>query len=275
MSPPCPYGVAYLGPEGTFTQEAAIRRFGGEASSVPCASIDQVFRAVEGRSADHGVVPVENSTEGSVGRTLDLLVATPLRICGEVELRIHQHLLRRGPNLAGLTRVYSHAQSFAQCNEWLNRNLPGIERLPVASNAEAARRAAGEAAAAAIAGAGAATIYDLTVVSRDIEDEPDNTTRFLVLGEQEMARSGRDKTSLVMSAPNRPGAMVALLRPLGRHGVSMTKLESRPSRKGLWDYVFFADIEGHAQDTRVAWALAEIRERAGFMKVLGSYPAAP
>lgn len=266
--------VAYLGPEGTFTQEAAIKHFGGAAHYVPCASIDAVFREVESGAAAHGVVPVENSTEGAVGRTLDMLLATPLKICGEVELRIHHHLLRRGPDLAGVTHVYSHAQSFAQCNEWLDRNLPGAPRTPVASNAEAARRAAQEAGAAAIAGAAAATIYDLTVVSRDIEDEPDNTTRFLLLGERDAAPTARDKTSFVMSAKNRPGAMVALLRPLARHGVSMTKLESRPSRKGRWDYVFFTDIEGHSQDSHVALALAEIRRRAGFMKVLGSYPAA-
>ena len=269
-----PYHVAYLGPEGTFSQEATIKHFGHTAHTVACGSIDEVFRKVEANAVEHGVVPVENSTEGAVGRTLDLLLSTPLKICGEATLRIRQQLLRRVPGVTGVNRIYSHAQSFAQCNEWVNRNLPGIERVEVASNAEAARRAAHDENSAAIAGEAAATIYKLMVIGQGIEDEPDNTTRFLILSVRDAAPCGRDKTSFVMSTPNRPGAMVALLRPLARHGVSMTKLESRPSRKGLWEYVFFTDIEGHARDPRVARALAEVHERAGFMKVLGSYPAA-
>lgn len=267
--------VAYLGPEGTFTEEAAIKHFGGAARTAPCASIDEVFRRVEAGAASHGVVPVENSTEGSVGRTLDRLLTTRLLICAEITLRIRQHLLRVTPGMAGAKVIYSHAQSFAQCHEWLEQNLPGVPRIPLGSNAEAARRAASDPEALAIAGEAAGARYQLSVIARGIEDVSDNTTRFLALGERDAAPTGRDKTSLVMSTGNRPGAMVSLLRPFSHHGVSMTRLESRPSREGLWEYVFFADIEGHALSPHVARALVELRGRAAFLKVLGSYPAAP
>jgi chorismate mutase / prephenate dehydratase len=270
-----PRHVAYLGPEGTFTEEAAIKHFGRLDSALPCASIDEVFRRVEANEAAYGVVPVENSTEGAVGRTLDGLLRTTLKICAEITLRIRQNLLRKSPGIEGARVLYSHVQSLAQCHRWLEQNLPGIERTPVLSNAEAARRAAADPAALAIAGAAAAQRYQLTVLARSIEDEPDNTTRFLALGSRDTAPTGRDKTSLVMSTRNCPGAMVTLLRPLSRNGVSLTKLESRPSREGLWEYVFFADIEGHESEPRVARALAELRERAALLKVLGSYPMAP
>jgi len=266
--------VATLGPLGTFTEEAARKHFRGEAPMEACASIDEVFRRVEAGAATHGVVPVENSTEGAVGRTLDRLLSTKLLICAEITLRIRQHLLRRIPGLLGVRVVYSHAQSFAQCHDWLERNLPGIERIPLVSNAEAARRAAADEAALAIAGEAAGARYQLMVLACGIEDDPDNTTRFLVLSERDAAPTGRDKTSLVMSTGNRPGAMVSLLRPFSHHGVSLTRLESRPSREGLWEYVFFADIEGHAREPKVARALAELGGRAAFLKVLGSYPAA-
>lgn len=270
-----PRRVAYLGPEGTFTEEAAIKHFGPLPSALPCASIDEVFRRVEANEAAYGVVPVENSTEGAVGRTLDRLLHTRLKICAEITLRIRQNLLRKVLGLAGARVLYSHVQSLAQCHRWLEQNLPGIELAAVLSNAEAARRAAGDEAALAIAGAAAAERYQLAVLARSIEDEPDNTTRFLALGFHGAAPTGRDKTSIVMSAKNCPGAMVTLLRPFSRNGVSMTKLESRPSREGLWDYVFFADIEGHEDQPRVARALAELGARAAFLKVLGSYPMAP
>lgn len=269
-----PLSIAYLGPEGTFTQAAAIKHFGHAARTVACASIDEAFRAVESGTLDYVVAPVENSTEGAVGRTLDLMVNTPLHICGEVVLRIHHHLLRQTTDAPPPRVIYSHAQSLAQCHEWLNKHLPGVERVSVTSNAEAARLASEDATVAAIAGEAAAERYSLARLACNIEDEPNNTTRFLVLGTQATTPSGRDKTSLVLSAQNRPGAVYQLLAPLAEQGVSMTKLESRPSRTGLWEYVFFLDIEGHAQADNIAQALAALRERAAFVKVLGAYPVA-
>lgn len=270
-----PLTIAYLGPEGTFSQSAAIKQFGHAAVTQACASIDEAFRVVEAGAADYVVAPVENSTEGAVGRTLDLMVSTPLKVCGEVELRIHHHLLRREVGLAGIRRVYSHAQSLAQCHEWLNDNLPvEVERVSVSSNAEAARLASLDAHCAAIAGDAAAERFGLHKLAENIEDEPNNTTRFLVLGYHDTTASGRDKTSLVMSAQNKPGAVHQLLSPLAENGVSMTKFESRPSRTGLWEYLFFVDIEGHTSEARVQNTLEALRERAAFVKVLGAYPVA-
>jgi chorismate mutase/prephenate dehydratase len=266
--------IAYLGPAGTFSHSAVARHFGDLVDAEPYASIDEVFRAAESGQTDYAVVPVENSTEGAVGRTLDLMCQTPLTIVGEVRLRVQQNLLGKRTTIAEVRRVYSHAQSLAQCVQWLARHLPSAERVPVASNAEAARLAAGEPGSAAIAGQFAATIYDLDVLAAHIEDDPNNTTRFWVLGQQAVLPSGRDETSLVMSAHNRPGAVHALLEPLAKHGVSMSRLESRPARTGLWEYLFFVDLEGHRDDPPVAAALAELRERAPFLKLLGSYPAA-
>ncbi len=266
--------VAYLGPRGTYSEEAGIKQFGGSAELLPCASIDEVFRSVESGGAGYGLVPVENSTEGAVGRTMDLLLATPLKICGEVLLAVHHCLLGKAAETAAVSKVYSHAQSLAQCQGWLNRWLPQAERVAVASNAEAARLAAQQPTAAAIAGEGAAAFYQLSILARNIEDQPNNTTRFLVLGAHDAAASGKDKTSLVMSAPNQPGAVHGLLAPLARHQVSMTRFESRPSRTGLWEYLFFLDIEGHREDEPVARALEELREQAPFLKILGSYPVA-
>ncbi len=269
-----PLAVAFLGPQGTFTQAAAIKHFGHAAQTRPCASIDDVFRIVEAGGADYGVVPVENSTGGAVGTTLDLLLLTPLKVCGEVDLRVHQFLLRKAGAAGKAEKVYSHAQSLAQCHEWLNQNLPDVERVEVVSNAEAARLAAEDETAAAIAGEMAAEIYGLEKTAENIEDKPDNTTRFLVIGTHDAEPSGRDKTSLALSARNRPGAVYDLLSPLAAHEVSMTKLESRPSRAGLWEYVFFVDIEGHRQDEKVAKAIAELQEKTAFLKILGSYPVA-
>ena len=239
---------------------------------MPQVSIDDVFREVEASHADCAVVPIENSTEGAIGRTLDLLLTTPLKICGEVVLRIHQHLLSSETSLGNISKVYSHAQSLAQCHEWLNRSLPNAQRIPVASNAQAAQCAAAEAGTAAIAGEAAAERYQLPKLASSIEDEPNNTTRFVVLGRQEAGPSGRDKTSLIMSAHNRTGALGKLLAPFSESGVSMTRLESRPARHTLWEYVFFVDIEGHREDPAVATALAELGQRAAYLKVLGSYP---
>ncbi len=218
-------------------------------------------------------MPVENSTEGAVGRTLDLMCTTDLSICGEVKLRIQQNLLSNAGALDAVKKVYSHAQSLAQCVQWLAKHLPGVPRVAVASNAEAARLAAAEPQTAAIAGENAAAIYGLAILAPHIEDEPNNTTRFWVLGRQQVPPSGRDETSLVMSAPNRPGALLHLLEPFARHGVSMTRFESRPARTGLWEYLFFVDFAGHQQDPAAAAALAELATRAPFLKLLGSYPS--
>jgi len=265
--------IAYLGPAGTFSHAAVARQFGTFIDAISCATIDEIFRAGESGQADYAVVPVENSTEGTVGRTLDLMYTTELSICGEIKLRVQQNLLSNAPGLDRIAKVYSHAQSLAQCAQWLARHLPGVERIPVSSNAEAARLAALETGAAAIAGEIAASIYGVAVLAPHIEDEPNNTTRFWVLGRQAPAPSGRDETSLVMSAANRPGAMHALLEPLAKHGVSMSRIESRPARTGLWEYLFFVDLVGHRDDAAVKAALAELAAKASFLKLLGSYPA--
>jgi chorismate mutase/prephenate dehydratase len=268
--------VAYLGPEGTFSEQAVRKHFGSAVATNPTASVDDAFRSAESGATQFTVVPVENSTDGIVGRTLDLLTSTPLRICGEVELRVQQNLLSKEKALKGIKRVYSHSQSLAQCNGWLGKNLPKAARIPVASNAEAAQRAAKEKGAAAIAGVLAGERYRLNVLAASIEDSPDNTTRFLVLGQIDPAPTGKDRTSLVMSAENKPGAVHALLTPLAEHKVSMTRIESRPlrTRASLWEYFFFIDVEGHQKDPSVAKAIAGLREKAPFLKVLGSYPVA-
>ncbi|MDO8351326.1 MAG: prephenate dehydratase [Gallionella sp.] len=269
-----PLSVAYLGPEGTFTEAAAFKRFGSAVQGQSCATIDDVFRVVENGAVQYGVVPVENSTEGAIGRTLDLLLQSGLQVCGEVMLPIHQCLLAQHCEVSQIQTVYSHPQSLGQCQGWLNVNLPHASRIPVSSNAEAARLAAEQPDSAAIAGGQAALHFKLQVCVENIEDDARNTTRFLVLGKQQVAPSGNDKTSLVFSAANRPGAVHDLLVPLAKHSVSMTKFESRPSRSGVWEYVFYVDIEGHQADSKVAAALAELRQSAAFMKILGSYPVA-
>lgn len=269
-------GVAYLGPQGTFSEQAVRKHFGQAVGAEPEPSVDEVFRSAESGATQFAVVPAENSTDGVVGRTLDLLLVTPLRICGEIELRVRQNLLTRAPRLAAVRRVYSHAQSLAQCNGWLDRKLPAAKRIQVSSNAEAARRASKEKGAAAIAGEAAAALYRLKVLGRGIEDDPNNTTRFLVLGQVDPAPTGKDRTSLVMSAENKPGAVHALLSPIAANGVSMSRIESRPAkaRSARWEYVFFIDLEGHQADARVAAAIAELKQRAPFFKNLGSYPIA-
>jgi len=266
--------VSYLGPAGTFSHDAVARHFGQFIEAVPCATIDDVFHSAESGQADHAVVPVENSSEGAIGRTLDLMCQTPLTICGEIRLRIRQNLLSTATVAGEIAKVYSHAQSLAQCAQWLAQHLPGAARVAVASNADAARLAAAEPGSAAIAGENAAAIYGLNVVAPHIEDEPNNTTRFWVLGRQPVPPSGRDETSLVMSAPNRPGAVYSLLEPFATHGVSMTRFESRPAHTGLWEYLFFVDVIGHETDPSVAVALAELRKKAPMLKLLGSYPSA-
>ncbi len=269
-----PLGIAFLGPLGSFTGCAAVKHFGHAARLLQQVSIDDVFREVEAGHAHYAVVPIENSTEGAIGRTLDLLLGTQLKICGEVVLRIHQNLMTRATSLADVKTVYSHAQSLAQCHEWLNRTLPGVPRISVGSNSQAAQMAATDPTVAAIAGEAAAELYDLPILVPSIEDEPNNTTRFVVLGRQESGTSGRDKTSLIMSTTNQTGALSTLLAPFSDAGVSMTRLESRPARHTLWEYVFFVDIEGHRDDPAVASALAELAKRAAYLKILGSYTVA-
>lgn len=267
-----PLRIAFLGPEGTFTQAAALKHFGKSIRSIPLRAIDEVFREVEAGSADYGVVPVENSTEGVVNHTLDMFLQSPLRICGEVQLRINHHLITHAADLKAVRRIYSHRQSLAQCREWLDANLPRVEQIEVGSNGEAALRVRDQPDTAAIAGQGAADIYQLPILVRNIEDEPNNTTRFLIIGTQPIAPSGDDKTALLVASLNQPGALFKLLEPLARYNVSMNRIESRPSRRGMWDYVFFIDLDGHAQDEPVAGTLAELRERASLFRVLGSYP---
>lgn len=270
-----PIKVAYLGPEGTFTQEAALKHFGDSAISVPQSAIDEVFREVLAGVCHYGVVPVENSTEGVISHTLDSFMDSSLKICGEVELRIHQHfMIGANTNKDNITRVYSHAQSLAQCRQWLNANYPAIDRVAVSSNAEAAKRIQGEWNSAAIAGDMACELYDLEKLWEKIEDRPDNSTRFLIIGREEVPRSGDDRTSIVVSVRNKPGALYDLLGPFRRRNVDMTRLESRPARNSKWSYVFFIDFQGHVDDQPVADVLAELASEVAELRVLGSYPRA-
>lgn len=269
-----PLGVAFLGPEGTFTQQAAYKHFGHAIRAVPLPAIDEIFRAVESGGCQYGVVPVENSTEGVITHTLDSFLHSFLLIAGEVGLRIHHNLMSRMPQLAEVREVFSHQQSLAQCRGWLDRYLPGVRRTAISSNAEAARLAATAPHSAAIAGEVAAEIYSLDILERNIEDEPDNATRFLVIGRTPVGPTGNDKTSLLLSTRNHPGALYSVLEPFARHGISMTKIESRPSRRVAWDYVFFIDVEGHREDPSLAEALEELERHVTMLKILGSYPRA-
>ena len=272
-----PLKVAYLGPEGTFTQSAVLKHFGHSVLALSVPTIDEVFHEVESGTADFGVAPVENSSEGTVNiHTLDMFLTSPLKICGEIELRIHQHLMGRMKDLKDVKRVCSHPQSLAQCRAWLAQNLPDVEKVPVASNAEAARRARDEDGTAALAGEAAAGVYGLNILFNTVEDRDDNTTRFVVVGRKLFPPSGNDKTSVLVSAPEteEPGVLLQLLAPLSRHGVSMTRIESRPSRKRKWHYVFFLDLEGHADDAPVRKALDAMKAKASLLKVLGAFPKA-
>jgi chorismate mutase/prephenate dehydratase len=266
--------IAFLGPEGTFTQAAALKHFGHSVKTEPMATIGEVFREVEAGAASYGVVPIENSTEGVINHTLDEFMRSELKICGEVALRIHHHLMGKMTETGAIRKIYSHQQSLAQCRKWLDTHLPKVELVDVSSNAEAARLAAQEEGAAAIAGEAAAEIYGLNIIHRNIEDEPENTTRFLVIGQRDTPASGDDKTSLLIYTDNRPGALYSILEPIARNRISMTRIESRPSRLGMWNYVFFIDIEGHVEDDNVARALQELEQTANSIRVLGSYPSA-
>jgi chorismate mutase/prephenate dehydratase len=271
-----PLKIGYLGPEGTFTQSAVFQHFGHSVQALPLLTIDEVFHEVEAANADFGIVPIENSTEGSVNHTLDMFLGSPLKICGEIEMRIRQHLLGNMKELAKIERVCAHSQSLAQCRAWLREYLPHAQQEPVSSNAEGARRARDEAGTAAIAGEAAAEVYSLERMVADIEDRPDNTTRFLVIGRKLFPSSGDDKTSLLLSTSDTDdsGALFKLLQPLANHDVNMTRIESRPSLRRKWHYVFFIDLDGHADDDNVGQALAELAAVAPLFRVLGSYPKA-
>lgn len=264
--------VAFLGPKGTYSESAARTQFGEFANFIECASIDEVFRSTETGVADYGIVPVENSTEGAVGLTLDLLVDSTLKICGEIALPIHHNLMSENTDLTAIETVLSHAQSSAQCHEWLNRHLPHVKRQAVVSNAEAAALCKNQPQLAAIAGSRAAELFNLHILAPNIEDDARNTTRFLVLARHGTNASGNDKTSFIIGTRNVPGAILSALQPLAKYGVSMSKLESRPAKNGMWEYLFFIDIDGHIQDTPVQQALHEVEQQTSQLKLLGSYP---
>lgn len=269
-----PLKIGFLGPEGTHSQQAVYKHFGHSIHGLPLSSIEEVFQEVEAGHADFGVVPVENSTQGTIQSTLDMFLTSKLRICGEVELRVHQHLLSRAGRLEDIERVYAHPQSFAQCKAWLRQYLPKAEKIAVSSNADGAKRARHAEDAAAIAGVSAATVYGLKSLAGPIEDRPDNTTRFLVLGRELFPPSGNDRTSLLVFIKDQPGALYHVLAPFAKHGLSMNRIESRPGHTGLWQYAFFIDITGHAQEEAMRRALDEVDEFAQEVKVLGSYPVA-
>jgi chorismate mutase/prephenate dehydratase len=264
--------VAFLGPVGTFTEQAVYQQFGHAVEGVSCTSIDEVFRSTEAGMSEFGVVPIENSSEGTISRTLDLLLQTPLSISGEISLPVHHSLMTKSGTMEGVKRICAHSQALAQCQIWLNLHHPNIERQAVASNAEAARIASEDPTVAAIAGEMAAQTYNLLIVNAHVQDDPHNRTRFAVIGRLLTTPSGKDQTSLVLSVPNKAGAVYNLLAPLAKHGVSMTRFESRPARMGTWEYYFYVDVEGHAQDEKVAKTLAELQQNAAYFKVLGSYP---
>lgn len=270
-----PLKIGYLGPEGTFSQQAVHKHFGHSAHGLPMASIEEVFQEVAAGNADFGVVPVENSGQGTIQVTLDLFLTSPLRICGEVELRVHQHLLSRTGRIEDIERIYAHPQALAQTAGWLRTNLPKVEKIPVSSNAEGARRARNADDAAAIAGESAGLVYGLKRVAGPIEDRSDNTTRFLVIGRESFPSSGHDRTSLLVFIRDRPGALYGVLEPLARRGVSMSRIESRPEHgQRLWQYAFFIDVAGHCDESPLKDALDEIAEKGDEVRVLGSYPVA-
>ncbi|MBQ74735.1 MAG: prephenate dehydratase [Gammaproteobacteria bacterium] len=268
-----PLEVAYLGPEGTFTQLATLKQFGDSVIGLPMITVDDVFREVASENCNYGVVPVENSSEGVITHTLDNFLNSSLQICGEVELRVHHHLMiARETDETKIERIYSHQQTLGQCRSWLDSHYPNTPNITTTSNAEAARKVMEEKGAAAIAGEIAAEIYGLRILSKKIEDQSDNTTRFIVVGRDDVGVSGKDKTSIMVSTHNQPGALFKLLEPFDRHDVSLTSIETRPSKTGMWSYVFFIDFEGHREDEVVKTVLGEIDKDALEVKMLGSYP---
>ncbi len=269
-----PLEVAFLGPEGTFTQQAAFKHFGMAVNAIPVTTIDEIFTTVENQHCQFGVVPVENSTEGVITHTLDRFIISPLKICGEVEVRVHQNLMGNVDNFKDITEIYSHQQSLAQCRKWLDTHLPHVLRTAVSSNAEAARLVVDSQDKMAIAGEVAASLYNLDILEKNIEDESNNTTRFIIIGQQEPVSTGQDKTSLLISTGNRAGSLHKILEPFAKYRISMSHIESRPSKQGLWDYVFFIDINGHKDDENIFSALKSLAEDVNLLSVLGSYPKA-
>ncbi|MEY3107206.1 MAG: chorismate mutase [Pseudomonadota bacterium] len=269
-----PMEIAFLGPEGTFTQQAVFKHFGHAVKAIPAVTINEIFSVVESGFCQFGVVPVENSTEGVISHTLDRFSTSPLKVCGEVEIRVHQNLMGHVKELADIKEVFSHQQSLAQCRQWLDNHLPHVKLTAVNSNAEAARLASISHQAVAIAGIAAAEVHNLEIIEKNIEDEPNNTTRFIIIGQQSPSPTGNDKTSLVVSTGNQPGALHRILEPFAKFGIAMVNIESRPSRQGLWDYLFFIDIDGHSEDKVVAQALETVKETVKMFRLLGSYPKA-
>ncbi|MEQ1559154.1 MAG: prephenate dehydratase [Methyloglobulus sp.] len=269
-----PLDVAYLGPEGTFTQQAVLKHFGNAVQAIPEFTINDIFSTVENGGCQFGVVPVENSTEGVISYTLDRFLVSSLNICGEVEIKVHQNLIGLVEDKTQITEIFSHQQSLAQCRQWLDKNFPSVKLTSVNSNAEAARLASTNKNSAAIAGRAAAELYQLKVFEKNIEDESNNTTRFIIIGKQISSSTGKDKTSLVVSTGNQPGALHKILEPFARYGIGLIHIESRPSRQGLWEYVFFIDIEGHFEDEKVTKALDVLKDNVSMIKLLGSYPKA-
>lgn len=269
-----PLAVAYLGPAGTYTEAAVYQHFGHSVTARPQDSIEQIFRDVAADNADFGVAPIENSSQGVVSSTLDQMVDSRLSVAGEIRLGIHHQLLSNAESLQVVAEIQAHPQALGQCREWLDTELPHVERRVVASNGEAARAAAEDDTVAAIAGHSAATTYDLGVLGQNIENDPDNTTRFLVLGKQQVARTGCDTTSIMVAIKNSAGMLHRLLAPAAEAGVDLARIESRPSHRGAWDYNFFIDLHGHVDDEPVARTLAAIESEAVLLKVLGAYPRA-
>lgn len=269
-----PLNIAYLGPEGTFTEEATIKHFGGAAKRLPIRTIDEIFHAVESGKFDFGVVPIENSTEGAVNQTLDCFPTSNVYICGETELKIHQNLMSHESELQSIKTVYAHPQSLAQCRSWLDEYLPHAERIATNSNAGAVQRANNEPGTAALGGKQAAEVYGVPILEKNIEDNLTNSTRFLIIGTKRIPPSGNDKTTILVSANDRPGLLLHLIAPLSKYNITMTRIESRPSKNSNWSYIFFIDVLGHFEEHGLKLALKEIEEVSSFFKVLGSYPVA-
>ncbi len=268
-----PLKVAFLGPPATFTHLAGLRHFGSSASFVPFTSVRGIFEAADTGHADYGIVPIENSTEGIVSYTLDMFMDYDLKINAEVMLEVSHNLLSKSGDIKKIKKVYSHPQPVAQCRGWLEKNLPDVPVLDAASTSRAAEIASGQEDAAAIASELAARMYDLNFVERHIEDNRRNVTRFLVIAGESPPKSGRDKTSIMFSVKDRPGALYDILTPFKRAGINLTKIESRPSKRKAWEYIFFVDMEGHADDEAVSGAIEQMKEECLFLKILGSYPA--
>jgi chorismate mutase/prephenate dehydratase len=268
-----PQKVAYLGPRATFTHMACMQKFGSSAQYVPVNSIKDVFSEVERGRANFGVVPIENTTEGVVNHTLDMFIDSNLLIYGEILQEVSHHLLSKSGVMEDVKKIYSHPHAIAQCRNWLETNLPHVPVAEVASTARAAELCIDDPSVAAIASELAGQLYGLKVIKARIEDNVNNFTRFLVLSQKAPERTGKDKTSLMLSVKDKVGALYDLLRPFASHGLNMTKIESRPSRRKAWEYIFFVDVEGHIDEERVSKAVEEIKGRCLFMKILGSYPA--